>query len=106
MTYNVLAINPGHNGSAALVCDGKLEIYIEEERMSRQKYDGNPFKAMMYIIERYHNNEFRGQCRDLHHGEMSKCHLILSLKYIRKINYEKHWKSTQLILYEGAFDDE
>ena len=57
MTYNVLAINPGHNGSAALVCDGKLELYIEEERMSRMKYDGNPFKAMMHIIERYHINE-------------------------------------------------
>ncbi len=28
---NVLAINPGHNGSAALVADGKLEVYIEEE---------------------------------------------------------------------------
>jgi carbamoyltransferase len=57
MTYNVLAINPGHNGSAALVCDGKLELYIEEERMSRMKYDGNPFKSMMYIMERYHINE-------------------------------------------------
>ena len=57
MTYNVLAINPGHNGSAALVCDGKLELYIEEERMTRAKYDGNPFKAMMYIIDRYHIDE-------------------------------------------------
>lgn len=52
-TYNILAINPGHNGSAALVCDGKLEIYIEEERLSRSKYDGNPFRAMMHIIENY-----------------------------------------------------
>ena len=57
MTYNVLAINPGHNGSAALVCDGKLELYIEEERMTRAKYDGNPFKAMMHIIDRYHIDE-------------------------------------------------
>jgi len=57
MTYNVLAINPGHNGSAALVCDGKLELYIEEERMSRMKYDGNPFKAMMHIMEKHHINE-------------------------------------------------
>jgi carbamoyltransferase len=57
MTRNVLAINPGHNGSAALVCDGKLELYIEEERMSRAKYDGNPFKAMMHIIERYRIDE-------------------------------------------------
>jgi len=57
MTYNVLAINPGHNGSAALICDGKLELYIEEERMSRMKYDGNPFKAMMHIMEKHHINE-------------------------------------------------
>ena len=31
MTYNVMAINPNHNGSVALVVDGKLEYYIEEE---------------------------------------------------------------------------
>ncbi len=53
MTYNVMAINPGHNGSVALVCDGKLEYYIEEERMSRQKYDGNPYRGMIYLIDRY-----------------------------------------------------
>ena len=58
MTYNVMAINPGHNGSAALVVDGKLELYIEEERFSRSKYDGNPFKAMIFIMDRYHINEF------------------------------------------------
>ena len=42
-----MAINPGHNGSVALVVDGKLEYYIEEERLSRQKYDGNPFRGML-----------------------------------------------------------
>ena len=50
---NVLAINPGHNGSAALVVDGKLELYIEEERMSRMKQDGNPYKSMIWIIQKY-----------------------------------------------------
>ena len=50
---NVLAINPDHNGSAALVIDGKLEVYIEEERMSRMKRDGNPFKAMIWIMQNY-----------------------------------------------------
>ena len=53
MTYNVMAINPGHNGSAALVVDGKLEYYIEEERLSRSKYDGNPYMRMIYILQRY-----------------------------------------------------
>ena len=57
MTYNVMAINPGHNGSVALVCDGKLEYYIEEERMSRSKYDGNPYRGMIYLIDRYKIDE-------------------------------------------------
>jgi carbamoyltransferase len=50
MAYNILAINPGHNGSAALVSDGELIFYCEEERLSRMKYDGNPFRAMLQIL--------------------------------------------------------
>ena len=50
---NILAINPGHNGSAALVADGKLEVYIEEERMSRMKRDGNPYKSMIWLMNHY-----------------------------------------------------
>ena len=57
MTYNIMAINPGHNGSVALVCDGKLEYYIEEERLSRSKYDGNPYRGMIYLIDRYKIDE-------------------------------------------------
>ena len=48
--YNILAINPGHNGSAAFVSDGELLYYCEEERLSRSKYDGNPFRAMLQIL--------------------------------------------------------
>jgi carbamoyltransferase len=50
---NVLGINPGHNGSAALVSDNKLMFYVEEERLSRNKYDGNPFLGIMQIMEDY-----------------------------------------------------
>jgi carbamoyltransferase len=53
MTYTILAINPGHNGSAALVVDGELVYYTEEERLSRSKYDGNPFKAINYILNNH-----------------------------------------------------
>jgi len=48
---NILAINPGHNASAALVRNGILEYFIEEERLSRHKYDGNPFMAMLEAME-------------------------------------------------------
>lgn len=50
---NVLGINPGHNGSAALVSDNKLMFYIEEERLSRMKYDGNPMMGILQIMEDY-----------------------------------------------------
>ena len=55
---NILAINPGHNSSAALVSNGELIFYAEEERFSRQKYDGNPFRAMLQILVNYPINEF------------------------------------------------
>jgi carbamoyltransferase len=57
MTYNVLGFNPGHNGSAALTIDGELVYYVEEERLSRQKYDGNPFRAIIDILSRWHVDE-------------------------------------------------
>jgi carbamoyltransferase len=42
----VLGINIGHNGSTALFHDNELIFYIEEERLTRQKYDGNPFAGI------------------------------------------------------------
>ena len=51
--YNILSINPGHNGSIALVTDGILQYYCEEERLSRLKYDGNPFRGMISILETF-----------------------------------------------------
>jgi len=47
----ILAVNPGHNGSAAYLVDGKTEFYIEEERLSRAKYDGNPFRGILEAIQ-------------------------------------------------------
>lgn len=57
MPYNILAINPGHNGSAAFTSDGELLFYLEEERLSRSKYDGNPFRAMLIILQNFSVDE-------------------------------------------------
>ena len=57
MAYNILGVNPGHNGSVALVSDGKTVYYLEEERLSRQKYDGNPFRGILDILARWHVDE-------------------------------------------------
>jgi carbamoyltransferase len=57
MAYNVLGISVGHNGAAALVSDGELVYYLEEERLSRYKRDGNPFRAMVDICSKYKVDE-------------------------------------------------
>lgn len=57
MAYNILGVNPGHNGSVALLSDGKLIYYVEEERLSRLKYDGNPFKSINDILMKWHVDE-------------------------------------------------
>ena len=48
---NILAINPGHNGSAAFLIDGEIKFYIEEERLSRSKYDGNPYRGIIEALQ-------------------------------------------------------
>lgn len=57
MSYNILGVNPGHNGSAALLVDGELVYYLEEERLSRLKYDGNPFRGILDILSKWHVDE-------------------------------------------------
>lgn len=47
---NIIAVNPGHNGSVAFLVDGELKFYIEEERLSRLKYDGNPYRGILEAV--------------------------------------------------------
>lgn len=51
MTQWIGAITRGHNGGACLLKDGKVVFAIEEERLSRQKYDGGPLAAMMKFLD-------------------------------------------------------
>ena len=57
MPYNILGIHPGHNSSAALISNGELVYYLEEERLSRDKRDGNPFRSIIDICSKYKIDE-------------------------------------------------
>tara|TARA_B100000085_G_scaffold257118_1_gene258174 strand:- start:689 stop:2518 length:1830 start_codon:yes stop_codon:yes gene_type:complete len=50
-TGYILAIARGHNAGACLLKDGKIVFSIEEERLSRRKYDGGPFAAMVKTLD-------------------------------------------------------
>lgn len=46
----VAGITRGHNGGTCLLKNGEIIFAIEEERLSRQKYDGGPFASMIKIL--------------------------------------------------------
>lgn len=47
----IAAIARGHNAGVCLLKDGEVVFSIEEERLSRQKYDGGPFASMVKILD-------------------------------------------------------
>lgn len=47
----IAAITRGHNAGVCLLKNGKVVFSIEEERLSRHKYDGGPYACMVKILE-------------------------------------------------------
>ena len=50
-TGYIAAIARGHNAGICLLKDGEIVFSIEEERLSRQKYDGGPYASMVKILD-------------------------------------------------------
>ena len=48
MTQWIAAVARGHNSGVALLKDGKLVFAMEEERLTRAKYDGGPLASVSY----------------------------------------------------------
>lgn len=51
MSQWIAAITRGHNAGVCLLKDGQVIFALEEERLSRQKYDGGPFATMIKILD-------------------------------------------------------
>jgi carbamoyltransferase len=51
MSQWIAAITRGHNAGVCLLKDGQIIFALEEERLSRQKYDGGPFATMIKILD-------------------------------------------------------
>ena len=43
----IVAVSRGHNASTTLMVDGEIIFYLEEERLSRRKYDGCPLLGIL-----------------------------------------------------------
>lgn len=54
---NILGINTSHNGSVCVLIDGKIDFFLEEERLSRSKIDDLPLQGLKFISENYSIDE-------------------------------------------------
>ena len=43
----IVSIARGHNSSTTLMVDGEIIFYLEEERLTRSKYDGAPLAGLI-----------------------------------------------------------
>ena len=50
-TGYILSVTRGHNGGACLLKDGEIVFHIEEERLTRHKYDGGPYASLIKTLE-------------------------------------------------------
>jgi carbamoyltransferase len=50
-TGYIAAITRGHNAGVCLLKDGEIVFSIEEERLSRKKYDGGPLASIVKILD-------------------------------------------------------
>ena len=46
----IAAVARGHNSGVCLLHNGEIVLSIEEERLSRHKYDGGPLASMVKIL--------------------------------------------------------
>ena len=51
MTGYILGLSRGHNAAVCLLKDGEVVFAIEEERLSRKKYDGGPYAGVVKVLE-------------------------------------------------------
>lgn len=82
----IAAINTGHNASTCLLKNGELVFYIEEDRLSRVKYEGEPF-AGLDLIRKYTPKLDKLLIHDFNIGSSVKTHFNESIWicYARKI---------------------
>ncbi len=93
MSYNILGINTSHNGSACLLIDGKVEFFLEEDRITKRKHDEFPLRIIEYISNNYKINEISVSGLYTHPFNLDESILSFYLsKYFpnTKINYYLH----------------
>jgi len=93
---NIVSIARGHNGSTTLMVDGEIIFYLEEERLTRAKYDGAPLAGLIKVFDYVDHIDHLVIC----HTNNQQCILDWTAENVydglirklskRKFNYKTH----------------
>jgi len=64
----IVSIARGHNASTTLMVDGEIIFYLEEERISRRKYDGAPLLGISKVFDYVDHVDHLVICHTHKHG--------------------------------------
>jgi len=86
----IVSIARGHNASTTLMVDGEIVFYLEEERLSRRKYDGAPLLGLMYVFNYVDHVDHLVICHTHEYGpELDWTGEDLYSGYLRKLSKGK-----------------
>ncbi len=102
----IASVARGHNGSTTLMVDGEIIFYLEEERLSKMKYDGSPLLGLAKVFDYVDHIDHLVVCHthrhgpkldwtgeDLYHGwvrKLAKNKFDFKVHFIDLIHHEMH----------------
>jgi len=94
----IAAVARGHNGSTTLLKDGEVIFYLEEERLSRTKYDGSPLLGLQKVFEYVDHIDHLIVCHTHRHGpQLDWTGEDMYSGFVRKISRKKFKFETHYI---------
>ena len=117
MSQWIAGIARGHNAGVCLLKDGEIVFTVEEERLSRHKYDGGPYASMVKILEYTDKIDYlviaHTQPDDsrvdfsggsIYTGLARKLHLIEDEKQVLDLHKWHHKMHAALAFYRSGFE--
>lgn len=115
-SHNILSFNCSHDAAVCHLKDGKVEWFIEEERVSRKKHDHRPYLSLVDGVRRLDDIDLALHTT-LHHSDDPTladkvldvtCELIQKVKDKPKLmdcSAEHHLHHAALAFYNSGFEE-
>ena len=118
MSQWIAGMSRGHNATVCLLKDGEIVMQIEEERLSRRKYDGGPYAGIVKILDYtdkldylviahtqpdVSNVDFRGG--SIYNGLAQKLGLINDDSQVLDMHKWHHKLHAACAFYRSGFDE-